>query len=211
MAIKIENYFCKKIIKLKKPVLLIFLVLLIDQVSKIYIKTNFMLGEEIKITEWFIIHFTENNGMAFGTELGGTYGKLFLSIFRIFAVIGIFYWLYTSVKKNASKILIYSIALIFTGALGNILDSVFYGVFFSDSLNQVATFLPEGGGYAPMLFGKVVDMLYFPLWKGFLPEWLPVWGGQYFIFFQPIFNIADSAIFIGVMIMFIFQKRVFTD
>jgi len=170
-----------------------------------------MLGDEVRITDWFIIHFTENNGMAFGTELGGDYGKLFLSVFRIFAVFGIFYWLYSSVKQNLSKILIFSIALIFAGALGNILDSIFYGVFFNDSLGQIATLQSIGNGYAPVLFGKVVDMLYFPLWKGILPGWIPIWGGQYFIFFQPIFNIADSAITIGVLTMFVFQKRVFAD
>jgi signal peptidase II len=170
-----------------------------------------MLGEEVRVTDWFIIHFTENNGMAFGAELGGTYGKLFLSVFRIFAVFGIFYWLYISVRQNASKILIFSISLIFAGALGNILDSIFYGVFFDDSINHVSTLQAIGNGYAPALFGKVVDMFYFPLWKGFLPEWFPVWGGQYFIFFQPIFNVADSAITIGVITMFVFQKKVFTD
>lgn len=168
-----------------------------------------MLGDEFRVTDWFIIHFTENNGMAFGTEFGGDNGKLFLSVFRIFAVMGIFYWLYTSVRDNASKILIFSVALIFAGALGNIIDSLVYGVVFNDSSNQIASFMPEGGGYAPALFGKVVDMLYFPLWKGFLPNWIPFWGGDYFIFFQPIFNIADSSIFIGVVTMFIFQKRVF--
>ena len=203
-----QNYNSKK---LKKPIILIVLVLLIDQLSKIYIKTHFMLGEEVRITDWFIIHFTENNGMAFGTEFGGAYGKLFLSVFRIFAVIGIFYWLYTSVKQNLSRILLFSISLIFAGALGNILDSIFYGVFFDDSMGHVATLQSMGDGYAPALFGKVVDMLYFPLWKGFLPEWLPFYGGKYFIFFQPIFNIADSAITIGVITMFIFQKRVFIE
>lgn len=196
---------------MKKPLIIIFLVLLIDQVSKIYIKTNFFLGEEVRVADWFIIHFTENNGMAFGAEFGGDYGKLFLSVFRIFAVTGIFYWLYTSVKKGASNILIISVSMIFAGALGNILDSLFYGVIFDDSVRHVATFMPEAGGYAPMLFGKVVDMFYFPLWKGFLPEWLPLWGGQYFVFFQPIFNVADSAITIGVMLMFIFQKKVFVE
>jgi signal peptidase II len=204
----VQNHKYKK---LKKPILLIILVLLIDQISKIYIKTHFQLGEEVRVTDWFIIHFTENNGMAFGTEFGGDYGKLFLSVFRIFAVFGIFYWLYTSVKQNQSKILIFSISLIFAGALGNILDSIFYGVFFDDSLGHVATLQSIGNGYAPVLFGKVVDMLYFPMWKGFLPAWIPIWGGQYFIFFQPIFNIADSAITVGVAIMFIFQKRVFNE
>ena len=170
-----------------------------------------MLGEEVRVTDWFIIHFTENNGMAFGTEFGGVYGKLFLSVFRIFAVVGIFYWLYSSVKQNSSKILIFSIALIFAGALGNILDSIFYGVFFDGSIDHVSTLQSIGNGYAPMLFGKVVDMLYFPLWKGFFPEWMPIWGGQYFIFFQPIFNVADSAITIGVMIMFVFQKKILTE
>jgi signal peptidase II len=178
-------------------------------VSKLYIKSTFQLGEEIRVFDWFIIHFTENNGMAFGAEFGGKYGKLFLSVFRIFAVTGIFYWLYQSIQKNASKILIYSISLIFAGALGNILDSLFYGVIFSDSLGRVAEFMPEAGGYAPALYGKVVDMLYFPLWQGILPDWIPVWGGQYFTFFQPIFNIADSAITVGVAIMMIFQKRIF--
>ena len=196
---------------MKKPIILITLVLLIDQISKIYIKTHFALGDELRITDWFIIHFTENNGMAFGTEFGGEWGKLTLSVFRIFAVSGIFYWMYSSIKDNAPKILIYSIALIFAGALGNILDSIFYGVCFDDSINHVATFMPDNGGYAPMLFGKVVDMLYFPLWKGVLPNWIPLWGGEYFIFFQPIFNIADTAISIGVMIMFIFQKKVFIE
>ena len=205
----INLHLQKKHTTLKKPILLIILVLLIDQISKIYIKTHFMLGDEFRVTDWFIIHFTENNGMAFGTEFGGDNGKLFLSVFRIFAVMGIFYWLYTSVRDNASKILIFSVALIFAGALGNIIDSLVYGVVFNDSSNQIASFMPEGGGYAPALFGKVVDMLYFPLWKGFLPNWIPFWGGDYFIFFQPIFNIADSSIFIGVVTMFIFQKRVF--
>jgi signal peptidase II len=194
---------------LKKALSLIFIVLLIDQVSKLYIKSTFQLGEEIRVFDWFIIHFTENNGMAFGAEFGGKYGKLFLSVFRIFAVTGIFYWLYQSIQKNASKILIYSISLIFAGALGNILDSLFYGVIFSDSVGRVAEFLPEAGGYAPALYGKVVDMLYFPLWQGILPEWIPFWGGKYFTFFQPIFNIADSAITVGVAVMIIFQKRIF--
>lgn len=170
-----------------------------------------MLGEEVRVTDWFIIHFTENNGMAFGKEFGGKMGKLFLSLFRIVAVTGIFYWMHKTIKSKGSQILIYSIALIFAGALGNILDSLIYGVVFDDSLNQVSTFMPEAGGYAPMLFGKVVDMLYFPMWKGFLPEWIPLWGGDYFIFFQPIFNLADAAISLGVIIMLLFQKQMFTE
>lgn len=170
-----------------------------------------MIGESYQITEWFYIHFTENNGMAFGTEFGGAYGKLFLSVFRIIAVCGIAYWLKEAVRKRASRILTTSIALILAGALGNILDSIFYGVIFDHSHGQVAQFLPEAGGYAPVLYGKVVDMLYFPLWKGFLPEWLPFMGGEYFVFFQPIFNVADVSISVGVGLLLLFQKRAFPE
>ena len=188
----------KQYMSLKKASLLILVVLLIDQISKIYIKTNFILGDEVAVLSWFKIRFIENPGMAWGFELPGNYGKLILTLFRIVAIAGIGYWLWDSVKKNGSKVLIASIALIFAGALGNILDSVFYGIIFNDSLHQVATFLPEEGGYSSLFHGKVVDMLYFPLYQGYLPEWVPFWGGEYFRFFEPVFNIADIFISIGV-------------
>ncbi|MDT0648620.1 lipoprotein signal peptidase [Autumnicola edwardsiae] len=194
---------------LKKAGLIIFLVLLIDQISKIYIKTNFTLGQELPVLDWFSILFVENEGMAWGTKIPGTYGKLILTLFRLVAIFGIGYWLWDSVRKNASRILITSIAFIFAGAMGNIIDSVFYGIVFEDSYGQVAQFMPEGGGYSTLFHGKVVDMLYFPLYEGYLPEWIPFWGGNYFTFFEPVFNIADSAISIGVILLLIFNKRAF--
>jgi len=145
--------------------------------------------------------------MAWGTEIGGRSGKLFLTIFRLFAITGIGYWLYTSIKKQASTILIFAISLIFAGALGNIIDSVFYGVLFSDSLHSVATFLPAQGGYSSLFYGKVVDMLYFPLVNTELPQWIPFIGGQHFTFFDPVFNIADSSISIGVVLLILFNKK----
>jgi len=166
------------------------------------------LGQEYQILDWFYIHFTENNGMAFGMEFGGDWGKLALSLFRIVFVVFIVSFLMKLVRKNADKILITSLSLILAGAIGNILDGAFYGLLFSESYHQLASFLPEGGGYAPLFFGRVVDMFYFPMFKGYLPEWIPFWGGDYFVFFRPVFNIADAAISIGVGIMLLFQKRV---
>lgn len=198
-----------KPMSLKKASLLIFLILLIDQVSKFYIKTNFALGEEIKVFDWFRILFVENEGMAWGAKIPGEYGKLLLTSFRLVAIVGIAYWLWDSVRKNGSTVLIVAISLIFAGAFGNIIDSVFYGEIFNHSYNQVASFLPEEGGYGTLLHGKVVDMLYFPLWSGYLPDWIPVWGGQYFTFFEPVFNIADSAITVGVFLLIIFNKKAF--
>lgn len=194
---------------LKKAGIIIILILLIDQISKIYIKTHFALGEETGVFDWFRILFVENEGMAWGTKIPGKYGKLALTLFRLGAIVGIGYWLWDAVRKNGSRVLIVSIALIFAGAFGNIIDSVFYGILFDDSYGHVATFLPEAGGYSSLFHGKVVDMLYFPLWKGYLPEWIPFWGGEYFTFFEPVFNIADSAISVGVALLLIFNKKAF--
>jgi len=169
------------------------------------------LGQEYQLLDWFYIHFTENNGMAFGMEFGGDWGKLTLSLFRIVFVAFIASYLIKLIRKNADKILITSLSLILAGAIGNILDGAFYGLLFSESYHQLASFLPEGGGYAPLFFGRVVDMFYFPMFKGYLPEWIPFWGGDYFVFFRPVFNIADAAISIGVGIMILFQKRVMKE
>ena len=194
---------------LKKASVIIVLVLLIDQISKFYIKTNFSLGEEVPVFDWFRILFVENEGMAWGTKIPGEYGKLFLMLFRLVAIVGIGYWLWDSVRKNGSRILITAIALIFAGAFGNIIASVFYGIIFNDSYGQVAEFMPAQGGYGTLFHGKVVDMLYFPLWQGNLPEWIPFWGGNYFTFFEPVFNIADTAISAGVILLLLFNKRAF--
>jgi len=191
----------------KRPLLIIFLVLLIDQVVKIYVKTHFVLGEEHRFTSWFIIHFTENNGMAYGMQFSGQYGKIFLSIFRIAAVAAIGWYLRDLVIKKAHVGLITSISLIFAGALGNIIDSAFYGMIFSDSTYDLAHLFPPGGGYASFLHGKVVDMLYFPLIEGHFPTWVPIWGSEEFIFFRPVFNCSDSAITIGVLLILLFQRK----
>lgn len=193
---------------LRKAFLLIFILLLVDQVSKIYIKTNFILGEEVEVFKWFKILFIENEGMAWGVQIPGAYGKLFLTLFRIVAVGGIGYWLWDSVKKKSSDYLILAISLIFVGAFGNIIDSVFYGVIFNDSQQQLATLFSDEP-YGTWFHGKVVDMLYFPFWRGNLPSWLPIWGGNEFTFFNAIFNVADMAISTGVGILIFFNKKAF--
>ncbi len=192
---------------LKRSALIVFSVLLIDQISKIWVKTNMYMGQEFRLTDWFIIHFTENNGMAFGLEFGGEMGKMFLSVFRILASFGLGWYLLHLIKKNAHAGLITCFSFIFAGAIGNIIDSVFYGVIFSDSYHGIAQMFPAEGGYAGFLHGQVVDMLYFPLISGIFPDWFPVWGGESFLFFRPVFNIADSSITIGAVLFLFFQKK----
>lgn len=179
-------------------ILTIFLALLIDQASKIYIKTHFAIGEEVTVfSNWFLIHFTENNGMAWGFEFGGKAGKLFLTIFRILAVFGILYWLISSVKKQMHTAVIIAIALVLAGAVGNIIDSVFYGVIFDAPAHGVATLFAENP-YGTLLHGRVVDMLYFPIYEG-----------ESFTFFNAIFNGADSFITIGAVLLFLYNKQAF--
>ena len=199
---------------IKKSVLFILLILIIDQWSKIYIKTNFVLGESVEVFSWFKILFIENEGAAWGAKLSDVLpisdniGKLVLTIFRLFAILGIGYWLFDVIKKKASNTLIWAVSLIFAGALGNILDSVFYGAIFNESYNEVATLFSDEP-YGKLFYGKVVDMLYFPMVDSTWPTWMPRVGGQNFRFFEPVFNIADTAISTGVGILLVFNKRVF--
>ena len=200
---------------LKKSLFIIILVLLIDQISKIYIKTHFLLGEDVEVFSWFKILFIENEGAAWGTKLSDllpisdSSGKLILTIFRLFAIIGIGYWLFDTIQKRASKTLIIAVSLIFAGALGNIIDSVFYGIIFNNSYTEVATLFAEEP-YGTLFYGKVVDMLYFPIIQDATwPEWVPFFGGNNFRFFEPVFNIADTAISTGVGVLIVFNKKAF--
>jgi signal peptidase II len=180
-----------------KPIIAILLILLADQVLKTWVKTNMFIGQEFHLIKDFaIIHFTENNGMAFGMEFGGETGKLALSLFRILAVAGIGYGLHYLIKHKYHRGLTMNVAFIFAGALGNIIDSVFYGVIYK---------------YESLFHGRVVDMFYFPLLQGNFPSWLPVWGGEEFIFFRPVFNVADASISIGVIMILIYQKVYFKE
>lgn len=196
---------------MKKSFFIVAIVLIIDQAVKFWIKTNMSLGQEYNVLgDWFIIHFTENPGMAFGMQIAGNYGKLILSVFRILAIGGIVYYVYVITRKKVSSGLLISLSLILAGAIGNMIDSAFYGMIFSSSnYFEVARLFPAEGGYAPFLYGRVVDMFYFPIMQGTYPAWVPLWGGDEFIFFRPVFNIADSSITIGVLLMIIFQKQFF--
>jgi signal peptidase II len=193
----------------KSALTTIFLVLVADQVLKVWVKLNFFYDSAIPLFgDWAYLHFIENRGMAFGMEFGGEWGKLALSLLRIVAVAGIGYALWRMIQRHANRLAIVTVALIFSGALGNIIDSTFYGLLFSQSTPfEKAVFMPADGGYAGLLHGAVVDMFYFPLWEGRLPQWLPVWGGEFFIFFRPVFNIADAAITVGVVLFILFQGR----
>jgi signal peptidase II len=198
--------------KLQKSILIVVLVLLVDQILKIWIKTNMTLGQEFPVIgHWFIIHFVENNGMAFGFEFGGEYGKIFLSLFRVVAVFGIGWYILHLIKKGLPMGFIACVSLIFAGAIGNIIDSAFYGLIFNDSYGQVSDLFPEGGGYATFLHGRVVDMFYFPLFSGVYPDWVPFAGGSDFQFFRPVFNVADSAITVGIFSIIIFYRKQFNN
>lgn len=195
-----------KISKGTLALLIIVSVILLDQALKIWVKTHFYLGESLHITDWFQLYFIENNGMAFGMEMGS---KLFLSLFRIVAVAALIYYICRIKSKPYVKPgYMACFALITAGAAGNIIDCLFYGLIFNNPYPpEVATLFPVGGGYAPLFHGKVVDMLYFPLFSFYWPEWIPFIGGDYFLFFQPVFNLADAAITVGILVLIIFYSR----
>jgi signal peptidase II len=200
----------------KKPILLAFVILIIDQLVKLYVKTHFVLGESIEVFSWFQILFIENEGAAWGAKLSDflpisdSLGKLILSVFRLFAIMGIGYWFISSVKKQAPMLLQMAQALIFAGALGNIVDSVFYGVIFNESHYQVASLFAEQP-YGSLLQGRVVDMLYFPIIDSHWPSWVPFFGGDTLRFFEPVFNIADTSISVGVGLLLVFNKKAFPE
>jgi signal peptidase II len=204
---KKENKLMKQSLFIKGQIalLVIIFVLIIDQTIKVWVKTTMYMHESIRITDWFYIYFTENNGMAFGMEV---FGKLFLSCFRIIAVGVIGWYLFKIIKRGLKTGFIICVSLILAGALGNIIDSIFYGVVFSGSTHSaIATFMPEGGGYASWFYGKVVDMFYFPIIDTAWPAWIPVVGGGRFVFFSPIFNFADSAITCGIIALLLFYSK----
>ena len=196
----------------KKSVLFIILILILDQILKIWVKTHMEIGQEIHLLgDRGMIHFIENNGMAFGMEMGGKPGKLILSIFRVIAIFGIGWFLNSLIIKKTNLGLILAVSAIMAGAIGNIIDSAFYGMIFNESYNQVATLFPAEGGYSSFLHGRVVDMFYFPVISTHWPDWSPINAGESFVFFRPVFNIADSSITCGVISIILFQKRMFRD
>ncbi|CAL1521573.1 lipoprotein signal peptidase [Chitinophaga sp. MM2321] len=197
--------------KYRHVVLIVILILVIDQVLKFWIKTNMFMQQEFVIfPNWFRIHFIENEGMAYGLKFGGEFGKIILTMFRLVAVVVGFVYMKKLIKEKYSTGLLICGSLILAGAAGNLIDSMFYGLIFTDSIGyEVAKFMPTGGGYGSFLHGRVVDMLYFPIYEGYLPSWLPFKGGDYFVFFRPVFNVADAAISTGVIAILLFQKRFF--
>ncbi len=185
-----------------------FIVLGLDQIFKVWVKLNFQLGQELEIFNWFIIHFTENPGMAFGFEFGGDWGKISLTVFRvIFSIVGFYYLNKYAKTATAHKGVLLCAGLILAGAVGNLIDSLFYGLIFSDSTFQVADLVPFGTGYEAFLKGRVVDMLYFPLIDTQWPNWIPFFGGDRLVFFRPVFNLADTAISTGIITFIVFQRK----
>jgi signal peptidase II len=196
----------------KKSLMLIILILIADQALKIWVKTHMVIGQEIHLLgNWGLLHFIENNGMAFGMEMGGTTGKIILSVFRVMAIAGITWFLLSLVRKKSNTGLILSVSAILAGAVGNLIDSAFYGMIFSESYNHTAIIFPPGGGYSSFLLGRVVDMLYFPVVNTTWPDWSPFRPGESLVFFRPVFNIADSAITCGVFAIILFQRKMFKE
>ncbi len=195
--------------KFRHVIVTVLIVLFFDQLLKIYIKTHFAHGQEVNVIgHWFKLHFIENEGMAFGMKFGDDWGKIFLTVFRMVAVVwGIYFIKNTLIREKYHGGLIFCSALILAGALGNSIDSIFYGKIFTESYFHVAKLVPWGQGYEKLLHGRVVDMLYFPLLKGQFPSWFPFWANESFEFFRPVFNIADAAISGGVIAIFVFQRK----
>jgi len=198
--------------KKQLAILVIILILVVDQIIKIWIKTHFYLGDERRVIgNWFLLHFVENKGMAFGFEFAGKFGKVILTLFRIAAATAIFIYLMKLIKKGIPTGVVICVSLIIAGAIGNVIDSAFYGLIFTDSFGRIAEMFPKGGGYATFLHGSVVDMLFFPIIKGTWPAWSPINAGEPFLFFSPVFNIADSSISIGISLILVFYRKYFAE